>query len=251
VTHHKRVAHRKKSKSKKSVVITRDMRIQKTLLALGFYGGEINGDLNTFETRKAIKKLNESYGISDGSSLDEKTKDQLLYLSYLYELDKDLNTNESNKKARGRQLQAALKIEDSYTGKIDGVVGNGTRKAIANYRVKKGMVPKTSLSEEEKFELLSSAEARNKKNIQEALAALNIKPKVLVPTPASDETRTLAANDKQEVVQPVQAKVAESEQKVPLDTSVKKVAAATVAAEPVVLPSVIEEAEDDFAMPEV
>ena len=125
------VQSKKRSAAKKVVVVTNDMKIQKTLVALGFYGGEINGDLNTFESRKAVKKLNESFGIANGSSVDQKTKDQLLYLSNLYEMDKHLNTKETSKKAKGKQLQTALKIEEAYTGKIDGAVGNGTKKAIA------------------------------------------------------------------------------------------------------------------------
>ncbi len=243
---HKKVAHNKhKSVVKKAIVVTDEMKIQKTLVALGFYGGEINGDLNTFETRKAVKKLNESFGIANGSSLDQKTKDQLLYLSNLYEMDKHLNTKETSKKAKGKQLQTALKIEEAYTGKIDGAVGNGTRKAIATYRIKKGMVPSTSLSEEEKFELLSSAEELNKKNIKEALASLSITPKVAEPA-AAKEAGVLAENEKSTETKAVAANTVSGE--TVSGQEVKKVASSTVI-EPVKVPK--EDTEEDFAMPEV
>ena len=243
---HKKVAHNKrKSTAKKAIVVTDDMKIQKTLVALGFYGGEINGDLNTFEARKAVKKLNESFGIANGSSLDQKTKDQLLYLSNLYEMDKYLNTKESSKKAKGKQLQTALKIEEAYTGKIDGAVGNGTRKAIATYRIKKGMVPSASLSEEEKFELLSSAEELNKKNIKEALASLNITPKVTVPAKADDAV-AIAKNEKKPESATVVANAAPSE--TVSNEEVKKVVSSKVT-EPTKVSK--EESEEDFAMPEV
>lgn len=245
---HKKVAHKKnKSTAKKVIVMTDDMKIQKTLVALGFYGGEINGDLNTFETRKAVKKLNESFGIANGSSLDQKTKDQLLYLSNLYEMDKYLNTKETSKKAKGKQLQTALKIEESYTGKVDGAVGNGTRKAIATYRIKKGMVPSTSLSEEEKFELLSSAAELNKKNIKEALSALNITPKIKVPV-ANSKADTLAEGEKKSETKIVVENTASGE--TISGQNVKKVVSSTVT-EPVKVSGSKEENEEDFAMPGV
>ena len=138
-----------------------------------------------------------------------------------------------------------MKIEEAYTGKIDGAVGNGTRKAIATYRIKKGMVPSTSLSEEEKFELLSSAEELNKKNIKEALASLNITPKVTVPAKADDAV-AIAKNEKKPESATVVANVAPSE--TVSNEEIKKVVSSKVT-EPAKVSK--EESEEDFAMPEV
>ncbi len=229
---------RKKVARKKTIVVTDEMKIQKTLVSLGYYSGTINGDLNSFETRNAVKKLNESYGISNSSSIDEKTKNQLLYIANLYELDKALNTKETSKKAKGKQLQAALKIKETYTGKIDGAIGNGTRKAIATYRINEGMVPNTSLSEEEKFELLSNTMALNSENIKEALAVLDNNQKATVPVKV-EAPMTLAENEPmaKNIETPVEVSQAE-EKKITLN-----------ALEPV-KKTVQKEEEDDFAIPD-
>ena len=148
------------------------MKIQESLVALGFYSGKIDGDLNSYETRAAFKKLNTSYGIASDSSISQSVKDQLDYLYNLFELNKYLNAEGTSKRIKGKRLQSALKVYGAYHSKIDGIIGNGTRKAIAVYRMDQGMVPGTSLSADEKYELISSAIERNNNDIKEAVASL-------------------------------------------------------------------------------
>ena len=164
--------HRKKHHRHKSTTITREMKIQESLVALGFYSGKIDGDLNSYETRAAFKKFNITYGIANDSSISPDVKDQLIYLYNLFILNKYLNAEGTTKRTKGRRLQAALKVFGAYHSKIDGIIGNGTRKAIAVYRMNQGMIPGTSLSAHEKYELISSAIERNNNDIREALASL-------------------------------------------------------------------------------
>jgi peptidoglycan hydrolase-like protein with peptidoglycan-binding domain len=165
-----------------------------SLAALGFYSSKIDGNINSYESRSAIKKMNESYGLSSSSVLTPESKDQLIYLSHLYEIDKYLQASNKTRTARDKKLQAALKVHDVYTGKIDGVVGNGTRMSIAKYRMKEGMVPETFLADSEKAELVDSAIRKNINNIEMIVASINKKAQLApekVPAYANNETQAV------------------------------------------------------------
>jgi len=88
---HRRAKHRKvRHKKVRSVVVppvakmTDEKRIQKALTSLGFYKGKIDGEINSFETRSAIKEMNIAYGIGDNASLKPEIKDTLIYLGTLF-----------------------------------------------------------------------------------------------------------------------------------------------------------------------
>jgi peptidoglycan hydrolase-like protein with peptidoglycan-binding domain len=225
----------KKSKTKKTIV-TDEMRTQMSLAALGFYGGKIDGNINSYESRSAIKKMNESYGLSSSSALTPESKDQLIYLSHLYEIDKYLQASDKTRTARDKKLQAALKVHDVYTGKIDGVVGNGTRMSIAKYRMKEGMVPETFLTESEKAELIDSAIRKNINNIEMVVASINKKAQ-----PAVEKTPVYANQEKQ---------VANEQQTPPASLPVSAVSQSASVQEKR-LENKVEHEEDEFAMPEV
>lgn len=149
-----------------------EMKIQKALSSLGFYRGPIDGEVNSFETRTAIKEMNKAYEISDNASLKPEAKDALIFLGTLFEFDRNLIARGTDKRTKGKKIQTALKIQGFYFAKIDGVVGSGTRNAIAEYKASKGLSAGASLDFEEEYQLISTAKEMNDKNIEETIASL-------------------------------------------------------------------------------
>jgi peptidoglycan hydrolase-like protein with peptidoglycan-binding domain len=152
--------------------MTDEMRIQKALTSLGFYHGPIDGAVNSFETRSAIKAMNQAYGISNSASLKPEVKDSLIYLGTLFEFDRNLIARGTDKRTKGRKIQTALKIHGFYHTKIDGAVGSGTRRCIAEYKAAQGLSSGGMLDFEEEYQLISSAKEMNDRNIEETLASL-------------------------------------------------------------------------------
>lgn len=149
-----------------------EMKIQKALASLGFYRGRIDGEVNSFETRSAIKEMNIAYEISDNASLKPEAKDSLIFLGTLFEFDRNLINRGTDKRSKGKKIQTALKIHGFYFTKIDGVVGSGTRNSIAQYKAAKGLSAGSSLDFEEEYQLISSAKQMNDKNIEDTIASL-------------------------------------------------------------------------------
>lgn len=149
-----------------------EMKIQKSLASLGFYRGQIDGEVNSFETRSAIKDMNIAYEISDNASLKPEAKDALIFLGTLFEFDRYLISSETDNRSKGKKIQTALKIHGFYFTKIDGAVGSGTRSSIAQYKSAKGLSPGSSLDFEEEYQLVSSAKQMNDKNIEDTIGSL-------------------------------------------------------------------------------
>jgi len=172
--HRKRRAKKKVAKKvvKKLPKFTDEMKIQKALMALGFYNGKLDGEVNSFETRSAIKELNKKYGIGNTASLKPEVKDTLIYLGTLFNLDRTLIASGTDKKTKGKKIQAALKVHGFYHDKIDGLIGKGTRASIAKYKAQNGMSANGKLDFEEEYQLISSAKEKNEKNIEESIASL-------------------------------------------------------------------------------
>ncbi len=153
-------------------VMTSGMKIQKSLAALGFYHGKIDGEVNSYETRSAIKAMNNAYEIGDTASLSPKAKDALIYLGDLFAFDRALISKDNSKRGKGKKIQTALKIHGFYHTKIDGAVGPGTRRSIAEYKAAKGLSYGDKLDFEEEYQLISSAKKINDKNIDDTVASL-------------------------------------------------------------------------------
>ncbi len=168
--------HRSSSKKYKKRYVapkmTDEKRIQKALSSLGFYHGKIDGEVNSYETRSAIKEMNTAYGIGQSASLKPETKDTLIYLGTLFDFDRYLIARGNDSRTKGRKIQTALKIYGYYHGTIDGVVGRGTRSAIAQYKNENGMSPTGSLDFEEEYQLISGAKEKNDRNIDDAINSL-------------------------------------------------------------------------------
>lgn len=149
-----------------------EMKIQKALASLGFYRGKIDGEVNSFETRSAIKEMNIAYKIGNNASLKPEAKDALIFLGTLFEFDRNLISSGTDKRSKGKKIQTALKIHGFYFSKIDGIVGSGTRNSIAHYKGAKGLSSGSSLDFEEEYQLVSSAKQMNDKNIEDTIGSL-------------------------------------------------------------------------------
>ena len=82
-----------------------EMKIQQALASLGFYRGMIDGEVNSFETRSAIKDMNIAYEISDNASLKPESKDALIFLGTLFEFDRHLISRGTDKRSKGRRYR--------------------------------------------------------------------------------------------------------------------------------------------------
>ena len=63
---------------------TEEMKIQQALYGLGFYNNNLDGNLNTRESRKAINELQKSRDIKTTGILAENNRQHLLYIHELY-----------------------------------------------------------------------------------------------------------------------------------------------------------------------
>lgn len=173
-THRTHRSHRTHRKSTRHVapVMTVEKKIQKSLTALGFYQGAIDGEVNSYETRSAIKAMNNAYEMGDTSSLTPKAKDALIYLGDLFAFDRVLISKDNTKRAKGKKIQTALKIHGFYHSKVDGAVGPGTRRSISEYKMAKNLSAGDRLDFEEEYQLISSAKKINDRNIDDTVASL-------------------------------------------------------------------------------
>jgi len=187
---HKKVRHRKvRSVSPPVAKMTDEKKIQKALTSLGFYKGRIDGEINSFETRSAIKAMNIAYGIGNSASLKPEIKDTLIYLGTLFEFDRALIASGSDKKTKGKKMQTSLKIHGYYHDKIDGLIGSGTRSCISNYKNENGMSPSGALNFEEEYKLISSAKEKNDKNMETSIASLESFAHKTIQQPATIQTQ--------------------------------------------------------------
>jgi len=164
--------HRSAKRATSEVRMTDERRIQKALAGLGFYRGRIDGQVNSFETRSAIKDMNIAYGISDTSSLRPEVKDTLIFLGNLFIFDRHLISNNKGNRAKNKKLQVALKIHGYYYGGIDGAIGRGTRGSIGQYKLDVGMSGGNALDFEEEYQLISSAKEKNDRNLDDSINSL-------------------------------------------------------------------------------
>ena len=152
--------------------LTDEKKIQTALSSLGFYKGRIDGEVNSYETRAAIKEMNQAYEISQNASLNPEAKDTLIFLGTLFEFDRYLIATGTDTRTKSKRIQTALKLHGYYSGTIDGVIGSGTRSSIAQYKADNGMSSGSALDFEEEYKLSSSAKEKNDQNIEESIAAL-------------------------------------------------------------------------------
>jgi len=178
-------AKRKRNHTRRAPVVQQmsdEKRIQKALTSLGFYKGKMDGEVNSFETRSAIKAMNIAYGISNNASLLPQTKDTLIFLGTLFKFDRILIASGTHRRIKGKKIQTALKIHGFYHDRIDGAIGPGTRACISDY--KRDMIGSSgsTLDFEEEYALISTAKVKNDKNIEDSIASLKTPNQVQVNT---------------------------------------------------------------------
>ena len=162
-THHRRV---------RTPVESDEMKIQKALRSLGFYRGPIDGQINSFESRTAIKELNRAYEIGDTSYMSPQERDALIYLGTLLDFDRNLIAQGTDRRTRTKRIQTALKVLGFYHGKLDGSTGPMTRRSIADYRMANGLGSGYRLGYEEEYRLITTAKQSNDRNIEDTLDTL-------------------------------------------------------------------------------
>jgi len=147
--------------------ISDEEKWQTALKFLGYYQGNINADLLTPESYKAIDDFQKNREVISTGFLEEESK---VYLSNLYRvisLEKYLDYEGKNKRLNNKKIQAALAAEGLYSGKIDGKIGKKSRESIRLY--KKGFdnnsTQNSKLNEEEKERLIKNA----KENVESRL----------------------------------------------------------------------------------
>ncbi len=217
----KRKVHRAKKhhKAKKRYVApaprvdSPEMKIQRSLKSLGFYRGQIDGEVNSYETRSAIKAMNMAYELGNTASLAPASRDALIYLGDLFMFDRILISKDNSQRAKAKKIQAALKIHGFYHDKIDGAIGSGTRRNIAEYKRAKGLSGGTSFDFEEEYQLISSAKQMNDQNIDSTIASL--KGTQQQYQPANTRILNTQPATQPEVVQPQYRQAPQQTQQVP------------------------------------
>ncbi|ADV46346.1 peptidoglycan-binding protein [Nitratifractor salsuginis] len=149
-----------------------EMKIQIALKNLGYYHGPIDGQVNSFTTRNALRAFNQAYEIGDTPYMSPQERDALIYLGTLLQFDRNLAAQGSDRRTRTRRVQTALKILGFYNGKLDGSNGPMTRRAIAEYRRANGLPAGYNLDYETEYRLINTAKQSNDNYIQETLASL-------------------------------------------------------------------------------
>ena len=152
--------------------MTDEKRIQKALEGLGFYHGRIDGAVNSYATRSAIKKMNIAFGVGSTSSLDTKASNNLIFLGTQFILDGHLIAAGDSRQIKYKKIQAALRIHGFYHARIDGIRGDETRRAISEYKRDRGLPYGSSLNYEDEYQLISNAKKINDANIEDTIESL-------------------------------------------------------------------------------
>jgi len=186
-----------------------EKKIQNSLKNLKLYRGDIDGNVNNFETRSAITSMNQKFGNVDTPFLDKEVKDTLIYLSDLYSFNKNLSLQDDSEESKIVKVQTALKILGFYHADVDGITGPGTRSSISKYRESQGLTSGKELDFEDEYQLVSKAKDMNSKNIEKAKEGLGLKPKISTRKPKKDIDR----------VQPIENKLKKSKSDIGLSDS--------------------------------
>ncbi len=153
------------------------VKIQKSLQNMGCYSGLVDGNIETFESRKAIKLMNEKVGNGKSPFLTKETRAILIELSAPYEIDNLLSSdnNNSSLKAKNIKIQTSLKILGFSNSISDGIMGSRTWARVVNYKKANGLNSKPSLTPQERIDLVNRAIEQNSDTIDKLKEGLKIK----------------------------------------------------------------------------
>jgi peptidoglycan hydrolase-like protein with peptidoglycan-binding domain len=133
------------------------VRIQQALAVTGFYSGQFDGRLDSYESRSAIMEYQKKYGLSPTGVLQQEVKSLLIYQGEVAVLSNYLSYLGYERNDKARRLQAALKVMGFYSSLIDGLIGGQTMDAVRLYQQSKGMPVSGVLLPAEEDELVSEA----------------------------------------------------------------------------------------------
>ena len=163
-TSHKK--HYRKHHYRHHTTLSSDAQYQTALQFLGYYHGKIDGDLSTKASFDAIIDFHTKHNEITTGFLEEEDK---AYLSEVYRtlaMKKYLSYAGKNKKRKYQQIQAALRVESFYNGKIDGHFGKASKKALKRYTAQ--LDTNMSISEQDtKKKLINDAREKIEKEIEE------------------------------------------------------------------------------------
>jgi peptidoglycan hydrolase-like protein with peptidoglycan-binding domain len=147
--------------------VSDEKKWQTSLKFLGYYQGKIDGDLYSPESFNAIQNFQKRRMSPASGFLENEYKK---YLSYIYDiitLNKYLGYKGKSRRKNNKKIQAALALEGTYSGKIDGVMGKKTKKSILLYksRVDINATSSPRLSDKMKHKLIEDAKITAEKQL--------------------------------------------------------------------------------------
>jgi hypothetical protein len=151
----------------------RHTSVDATIKELRFDFAEIESLRAKFSTKNDLKSRpanSDSNKISDNNKIKEDQQKN-------YDLQKLKTFNRSLDKSTRKYLQHALKHLEYYHGKIDGVFGRKTRKAIKTYQKNEGKVPTGYFDKKTAKKLVQIGKAASKNSKKKSVANVKINKK--------------------------------------------------------------------------
>jgi hypothetical protein len=133
------------------------VKVQQALATAGHYAGPMDGQLDSYATKSAIMQFQQRYGMVPTGILTPDVVGILGYQAELAELGGHLASVGYDKRSSSKRLQAALKTEGFYTGRIDGAIGPASRRAIKSYQQSRGMIATGAFAPDQENRLISEA----------------------------------------------------------------------------------------------
>ena len=151
----------------KSPQVSKDKaKIQTTLQHMGYYSGQIDANLKTFASCKAIKLMHEALDNGQSPYLKEEEAILLTKLAPLYRVDQHLAATNQSTKERNKQIQTSLRILGFSTTISDGIMGPRSWARVAKYKKANGLDDKLKLTTKERKELIAKARVKNAQAIE-------------------------------------------------------------------------------------
>jgi peptidoglycan hydrolase-like protein with peptidoglycan-binding domain len=133
------------------------VKLQQALTTAGYYSGPLDGKLDSYASKSAIMQFQQRYNMVPTGILTPDVAGILSYQAELAELSGHLAYVGYDKRALGKRVQAALKVEGFYSGGIDGAIGPGSRKAISAYQQARGLIATGAFAPDQENALISEA----------------------------------------------------------------------------------------------
>jgi hypothetical protein len=129
----KSTLHQKYRKNDKKHSPGKEAQWQKALAFLGYYKGEIDGDLYTQRSFHAITDFHADHHEIATGFLEEADKQYLSEIYRALSLEVYLSYNGKNRRRQAQRKQAALTVLSLYHGKIDGLFKARSNAALVRY----------------------------------------------------------------------------------------------------------------------